>query len=102
MVTYTADASNSATCPEADKLSGDEEVDPTDTDSPEGCDQTTDGCTMKTHCSLSSTGGSTTTLDEEATTPSNGATSFSGTITVVTTGGGVDMQCTYTLTAVKK
>jgi hypothetical protein len=100
--TYTADASNSATCLAADKLdSTNDTVDSSDKDAGPGCQQTESGCTVTTHCVDETDGGPTTTLDGTATVASDGATTFSGSISVVTSGGGVDQTCKYTFTAKK-
>jgi hypothetical protein len=101
--TYTASASNAATCISADKLSGDENVNTSDLgDAGPGCTVSEVGCDLKAHCVIVSDGGPTSTVDEDLLVPGANATSFSGTITIVTTGGGVNQTCTYTFSAVKK
>jgi hypothetical protein len=105
-VTYTADAANSATCASADQLSGTEEVGG-DTDgggeTPEGCDAPkVDGCKQTTHCVLTTDGGPTNTVDIAEETPSDGADSFTGTFSIVTSGGGVDQTCKYTISGKKQ
>jgi hypothetical protein len=96
-VTYTADASNPATCASGRALSGDEEVDPATStaDAGEGCASTTLGCDTTVRCMQSFGGGGTVTIDLDEVTPSDGAGSFSGTLHIVATGPAAQ-DCSYT------
>ncbi len=103
-VTWTEDSSNSATCPKGSDLSGDEKVDTSEekSDAGPGCMVTENGCSFSEHCSEESDGGVTNTTDTTFTVASDGATSFTGTISIVTMGGGVDQSCKYTVAGTKK
>jgi hypothetical protein len=103
-VTWTGDPSNSSTCPPGSELSGDENVNESEdtADAGPGCTVTADGCTFTEHCAETADGGVMNSSDTTFTTPSDGASSFSGSITSVTSGGGVDQTCKYTVSGTKK
>jgi hypothetical protein len=101
-VTYTADSANSATCVSGSTLSGPEMVDPSDKDAGPGCEAVENGCKTTVTCSETLDGGVTNMTTIELDTPSDGAGSYTGSISVVTSGGGVNQSCKYTISATKQ
>jgi hypothetical protein len=99
--TFTASAGNTASCPTGAQLSSNNfTFNPSElSDAGPGCSVTQTGCETKVHCVTALDGG-TSTIDEDVISPGPNATSFNGTVHVVSTGA-TAQNCTYTLTAVK-